>query len=148
MTNPYEVPQAVLESEVLPMRKKTGWKVFFWVFGVLYIAMIVFMFFETESTAFFKVSEALVYCGVLAGLFCYAYNKRFLQRRLWKFFLSIAIGWDIYSVGTSFAETTMALTPENLTPIFIYLLAIAPVYFFQYFALYQYAFQSQEIWGK
>lgn len=148
MENPYEVPQSTLEGETLTLRKKTGWKVFFWVFGVLYIAMFFVMYFETKYSLVFKMTETLVYCGVLAGLFCFAYNKRLFQSRLWKFFFPVAMGWDMYSVGSSFTETTMAFTSENLIFILIYLLMITPIYFFQYLALYKYAFQSQEIWGK
>ncbi|MDZ4261996.1 MAG: hypothetical protein U1B30_06660 [Pseudomonadota bacterium] len=148
MTNPYEVPQAVLKSEALPLRKKTGWKIFFWIFMPLACLSFWFVIADAESSNIDKLGEVIVYSLIGVGLFGFAYNKKIFAMRFWRGLIPVAIGWDIYTLvnqdWTLFSKNDMAA----YIIIGITLTCLGLMLFFQYFGLYQYAYQSREIWVK
>ncbi len=148
MTNPYEVPQAVLESEVLPLRKKTGWKIFFWIFLPLACLSFWSVIVDAESSYIDKLGEVIVYTLIAVGLFGFAYNKKIFTMLFWRYFIPFAIGWDIYTLVSQdwsvFSENEMAV----YIVIGITLVGLGAMLFFQYFGLYKYAYQSRDIWGK
>jgi hypothetical protein len=148
MTNPYEVPQAVLETEVLPLRKKTGWKIFFWIFMPLACLSFWSVIVDAESSYIDKLGEVIVYSLIGLGLFGFAYNKKIFTMLFWRYFIPFAIGWDIYTlVGQDWAVFS-----ENEMAVYIVigmtLIGLGTMLFFQYFGLYKYAYQSREVWSK
>jgi len=148
MTNPYEVPQAILENEVLPLRKKTGWKVFFWIFMPLACLSFWFVIVDAESSYIDKLGEVIVYSLIGVGLFGFAYNKKIFTMLFWRYFIPFAMVWDIYTLASE--DWSMFSEIDIVTYILICstLAAVGVWLFFQYFALYQYAYQSREIWDK
>lgn len=146
MENPYEVPRSALENNVLTMRKKAGWKIFFWLYFCFELLGITSMFFGEDDTVFDIVGEVVVYSFVLLGLFAFAYNKKIAAPLLWKTVLFVLVGWDCYVLIEVFIDDTYAgVEVAVIVGLSIFVLAIL---FLQYFALYQYAFQSKEIWSK
>ncbi len=146
MTNPYEVPQAELEGEILSVRKKTGWKVFFWFYLFFEMLGMIGVFFVENDGIFDIVAEFVVYTFVLVGLFAFAYSKKVATPVLWRVVMLILFIWDCYIFGGAFMEG--AYTGLNIYITMVILISVAIVAFFQYFALYLYAFQSKEIWNK
>lgn len=148
MTNPYEAPQAVLENDVLPLRKKTGWKVFFWIFVPLACLSFWSVIADVESSNIDKLGEVIVYSLIGTGLFGFSYNKKIFTIRFWRFFIPVAIGWDIYTL----VSQDWSVFSENEIAVYIFigitLVCLGLMLFFQYFGLYKYAYQSQEIWDK
>jgi hypothetical protein len=148
MTNPYEVPQAVLENEVLPLRKKTGWKIFFWIFMPLACLSFWSVIVDAESSYIDKLGEVIVYSLIGLGLFGFAYNKKIFTMLFWRYFIPFAIGWDIYTL----VSQDWAVFSENEMAVYIVigmtLIGLGTMLFFQYFGLYKYAYQSREVWSK
>lgn len=146
MTNPYGVPQAELEGESLSMRKKTGWKIFFWLYLIVEILGVIGLFFSADESVFDVVGEVVVYSFVLVGLFAFAYNKKIAIPLVWKLVMLVLFGWDCYIFSSVYTEDVFGgLDAYVAIGISV---PIAIVLFLQYFALYQYAFQSKEIWNK
>lgn len=146
MENPYATPQSPLEGEALSVRKKTGWKIFFWLYFCVEIAGMVSMFFAEDEAVFDIVGEVVVYSLVLVGLFAFAYNKKIAAPQLWKIVLLILIAWDCYIfIGIFIDEVYAGVEFPVIIGISCF---VVPILFLQYFALYQYSFQSKEIWQK
>lgn len=148
MTNPYEAPRAVLESGSSLIRKKTGWKIFFWIFFLLVCFSFWLMINNSESSNFDKLGEVITYTLMGVGLFGFAYNKKIIRMHFWRYFIPCAIVWDVYNLT---GQDWSLFSEGNIVAyvlIGITLSCLGLLLFFQYFALYKYAFQSQEIWGK
>lgn len=148
MENPYIAPAAELESRHQLPRKKTGWKIFFWIFLSLVCLSFWFVISDAESSIIDKVGEVIVYTLMTLGLFGFAYNTKIFTMLFWRYFIPFAMVWDIYTLVSEdwsiFSEidiVTYILICSTLAAVGVWL-------FFQYFALYQYAYQSREIWAK
>ena len=146
MDNPYAAPHAALENDALVMRKKTGWKIMFWCYLIVEVMSVIGMFFSEDDTVFDIVGDIVVYSFVLAGIFAFAYNKKIAVSALWKLVLLVLFVWDCYVFSSLFKDDTFADINTFVTIGLCGVVAI--IAFFEYFALYQYAFQSKEIWSK
>ena len=147
MINPYETPQSELDSSISQLRKKTGWKIFFWFCcSVQVLAMVSIFFFVESPPTIDMVGDTAVYAFVLIGLFSFAYNKRVVTPAFWRVVILIAIAWDCYNfvdniLNEAYAGLDVYLKLAIIIPQIIFS-------FLQYFALYQYAFRSKEIWNE
>ncbi len=148
MKNPYDTPQSeLIDSENLP-RKKTGWKIFFWIFmpfaGLSFWSLID----DSTTSLIDQTGEIIIYSVMGIGIFGFAYNKKIIAMKFWQYFIPCAMLWDAYTLITQdwsvFSETNMVV----LIFILFTLLCIGALLFLQYFALYQYAFKSPEIWER
>ena len=148
MTNPYEAPQAALENKVLLMRKKIGWKIFFWMFLPLVCLSFWSVISDAESSNIDKMGEVIVYTLMGLGLFGFAYNKKIFTMLFWRYFIPFAIVWDIYSLVIQDWNMFSEIDMVGYIFIFVILAGLGLLLFFQYFGLYKYAYQSQEIWAK
>lgn len=148
MENPYTAPAAELESPHQLPRKKTGWKIFFWIFLCLVCLSFWYVISDADSSIIDKVGEVIVYTLMTLGLFGFAYNKKIFTMHFWRYFIPFAIVWDIYTLviqgWNMFSENNMVV----YIFIGIILAGLGLVLFFQYFGLYKYAYQSREIWNK
>lgn len=146
MTNPYEAPKSVLESEILPLRKKIGWKIFFWFYLCFDLLGMASMLFSEDEAVFDIVGECVVYSFALLGIFAFAYNKKIGGPLLWRIVLLVLVVWDCYIFSSVFIGVDYS--DLGLAPIIGMISFVVPILFLQYFALYQYAFRSNEIWDK
>lgn len=146
MINPYEAPQATLDSELLPMRKKIGWKIYFWCYLCIEFLGVGSMIFGGENMLFDIVGEIIVYSFALLGIFAFAYNKKIASPVLWRIVMLALIAWD----GYIFINAIAGDEYKDLDLVVIYFVVafVAIMLFLQYFVLYQYAYQSKEIWNQ
>ena len=148
MKNPYETPQSELVDEVNTLRKKTGWKVFFWIFMPFACLSFWSVISDSGASLIDQSGEIIIYTLIGIGIFGFAYNKQIIAVRFWQYFIPCAMLWDMYTLikqdWSIFSESEIAVW------IFIIftLLCLGILLFLQYFALYQYAFRSHEIWIK
>lgn len=86
----------------------------------------------------------------LAGFFAYAYKKKLLSAKFWKFWLVIFILWDLtYNLIISYhLGLAQQLGPDHraatLNEMLFGLVFLIP----EYVALYLLGFKSQGIWNK
>lgn len=150
MENPYAAPAAELESPHQLPRKKTGWKIFFWIFMPLACLSFGSVIIDAESSNIDKVGEVIVYTLMGLGLFGFAYNKKIFTMLFWRYFIPFAAVWDIYTLVIQ--DWNMFSGNDIVGFIFIFIFIILAclglLLFFQYFGLYKYAYQSQDIWTK
>ncbi|WP_049630439.1 hypothetical protein [Cellvibrio sp. pealriver] len=148
MINPYEAPQSELTSETGVLRRKIGWRIFFWIFMPLVCLSLWSVFADAGSSIVDKCGELIVYTMITLGVFGFAHNKKIMFSKFWRYFIPCAIVWDAYTLITQdwsvFSESDNAV----YILISITLLCLGTLLFLQYYALYQYAFHSKEIWDK
>lgn len=146
MDNPYAAPQSVLENDALVMRKKTGWKIMFWCYLFIELVGVASMLFGDDEPLFDIVGEIVVYSFAFVGIFGFAYNKKIATPLLWRIVILVLFMWDCYVFLSGYVDGSY--DGLELSALLIIGSIVVPMLFLQYFALYQYAFQSKEIWNK
>lgn len=146
MENPYAPPQANLEKDVLVLRKKTGWKIVFWCYLFIEVVGVASMLFGGDEPVLDLVGEIVVYSLAFIGIFAFAYNKKIATPQLWRMVMLLLLMWDCYIFLSGYVDGSY--DGLELSALLIIGSIVVPMLFLQYFALYQYAFQSKEIWNK
>ncbi len=146
MDNPYAPPQSVLETDVLVLRKKTGWKIMFWCYLFIELAGVASMLFGSDEPVFDIVGEIVVYSFAFVGIFAFAYNKKIATPLLWRIVILVLFFWDCYVFIAGYMDGSYAGLELVATLSIAGIVSV--MLFLQYFALYQYAYQSKEIWNR
>lgn len=154
MDNPYQAPTANVDTGIVEPPSKKGWKIFAWfllsmqLLAVFFVMLVSTEEYESEMTVLDNVSMLLIYPAIIIGVFAFAYSWKLLSPIYWKLLIVIGVVMDIYSAYLQ----GFAVEDLGLWGIMGYLFVGGIVFlvllmaFLQYFALYQYAFKSPEIW--
>lgn len=145
MENPYAAPLAApLATTQHPPKKMLWWKIFFWLLVSFESAAFITIFFGDDSLAWDDLCEMVIYVFVIAGVFGFAYGRMLFTELFWRCFIPVAALWDIFLTGKGVYE---AWHQEYFfVGVAIVAVIFGPVIFFQYLALYKYAFQSSHLW--
>lgn len=146
MENPYTAPVAapLASTQHLP-KKMLWWKIFFWLLVLLEGAAFIAIFWGDDALAWDDICEVIIYIFVIAGVFGFAYERTLFTERFWRCLIPLAALWDIFLTGQSAYETRHQ--EYFFVVIAIVAVIFGPFIFFQYLALYKYAFQSTHLWG-
>lgn len=144
--NPYLAPESDLEPVDRAPRKMLGWKIYFWILLLLQCLFIFSNLYEVESIGWQELVDCFIYIVVLAGVFGLAFQKKIFLIWFWRYFILVLLLWDVSYTAMQFFAHDMDEVSQ-LTFAFT-LLFLSPFIFFQYFALYKYAFQSTYLWYK
>jgi hypothetical protein len=116
----------------------------FWLLVVLEILSITSMIIDPEDTIWNIIVDLAIYLPVLVGIYGYANDRRIFVRRFWQGLIPVALIYDITTiVGDEWSTTT---TEEMYILVGVMIVLILPAAFFQYLAMYRYAFKAAEIW--
>ena len=124
---------------VIPRRDygktRTGWKIYFLLMCVLLAVIKV----QTLSLGLSIESciDTVISMSALAGLYGYAYQKKIMNRLLWKIIWVLVMLWFVLTLATMQNNV-------HLLSIIIGAIIIAP----KYIALYLYGFRSDELWEE
>lgn len=140
MIDPYKPP--VSDVKVEEVKRKTIWKVFFWLILILEVLSLIDIAFDPNKPVNDLLIEAVIYSAILMGLFGYAYSKRIFNKLFWKFVFPIGIAYDLYDFY-GVAEWDWSFSSIDI----VFAIIVFPLMYFQYLALYRYGFKSEEIWG-
>jgi hypothetical protein len=154
MDNPYQAPTANVDTGIVEPPSKKGWKIFSWfllsmqLLSVFFVMLLNTEEYESEMTNLDNISMLLVYPAIIIGVFAYAYNWKLLSPIYWKLLIVVGVMMDIYSAYLQdFSIEDLELLGVIgylFVGVIVFLLLVMA--FLQYFALYQYAFKSPEIW--
>jgi hypothetical protein len=146
--NPYKPPAATLETGPTRTRRGVWWKIYFWIIlisQIIYSAALVAAPDAMEANTFDYI-DAVIYGGVLPGLYGFAYCKRILNRKIWQFFFPFNVIWDIWSTvatGDWDEWKTLSIPISTIIATSIILFVIP-----QYVALFRYGFREQALWAQ
>ena len=145
MENPYAAPVAapLATTQHLP-KKMLWWKIFFWLLVMLEGAAFIAIFLGDDSLAWDDTCEMVIYVFVIAGVFGFAYQRALFSELFWRCLIPLAALWDIFLIGKAVAEEWHQ--EYFFVGVVIIAAVFGPVMFFQYLALYKYAFQSPQLW--
>lgn len=145
MENPYAAPVAApLATTQHPPKKMFWWKIFFWLLVLLEGAAFIAVLWGEDALAWDDTCEMVIYVFVIAGVFGFAYGRTLFTERFWRCLIPVAALWDIFLTGQGVYE---AWHQEYFfVGVAIVAVLFGPVMFFQYLALYKYAFQSRPLW--
>lgn len=116
----------------------------FWLLVLLQGASFIVIFGDGDTPAWDDICEVVIYVFVIAGVFGFAYERALFTERFWRCLIPVAALWDIYLTGQGVYE---AWHQEYFfVGIAIVAVIFGPFVFFQYLALYKYAFQSPQLW--
>jgi len=99
-----------------------------------------------EQGYLYIIGEMLVYITILSGLFGYAYNKKILFKKFWRYLIPLGICWDIYTIFWT-GEFDTIEDMELYIIMGTMAVLILPIMVFQYLALYFYSYKSRNIWN-
>jgi len=151
MDNPYQAPKADLGDDIPQPKSKKGWKIFFWVMATLQMLLMVSSFIDPieDKTTLENFIDFVIYPVTILGIFGFAYSKSLITSGFWKSWILIALITDAYSLFNVFGTDLLDQVGFELYSYVGTILAIlVPVMVLQYFCLYNYAFNSPEIWKK
>ncbi len=144
--NSYDAPESNLEPVIQAPRKMLGWKIYFWVLLTLQCLFIYGNLFDVESIGWQETVDCVIYVFVLSGIFGLAYQKKIFLNLFWRFFIPVVFLWDLFYTAMQFLEPDMDVASQiSFAVILVFFL---PFIFFQYLALYKYAFQSAYLWQE
>ncbi|PUA29150.1 MAG: hypothetical protein B0W54_00625 [Cellvibrio sp. 79] len=146
MENPYAAPVAapLATTQHLP-KKMLWWKILFWLLVILEGAAFIAIVWGDDALAWDDSVEIVIYVFVIAGIFGFAYQRVLFAELFWRGVIPVAALWDIFLIGKSVYE---GLHQEYFFVGVVIIAAVfGPVMFFQYLALYKYAFQSPHLWN-
>jgi len=143
MIDPYKAPDSDVQAQ--DTNSKTRWKIFVWFLLILQVISVVLFFVDDDETIYDFILEIVIYGVALLCIFGYAYNKKFLIQSYWKPVLPVTMIYDFYYF---FVEEPWSFESEEEMYIILITIGIIilPILFFQYLALYRYAFKADEIW--
>lgn len=144
--NPYEAPESNLEPVIQAPRNMLWWKIFCWILLSLQCLFIYSNLFDVTSIGWQEVVDCFIYIFVISGVFGLAYQKKIFVIQFWRYFIPVVFIWDTSYTTMQFFEPDM----DEISRISfaITLLFLLPFIFFQYLALYKYAFQSAYLWQE
>ncbi len=147
MDNPYEPPTADIDDGTIATPSKLKWKIFFWVLASLEGLSMIYNFVYPEEQGLGSIiGELIVYSLILTGLFGFAYNKKILFQKFWRYLIPAGIGWDVYTIFlTGYFEVTEEYELYILIGTLVIL--VLPILIFQYLALFFYSYKSENIWS-
>ena len=153
MTNPYESPKSRIEPDEKPEGSKIGWKLFF---GFYLLMQIWGMFdavevFLAEGNSVSNIVDLVtmfsVYILATIAIYGYAFNKKFLDRIKWKILLLFVAVSDSLGMYLDFEEI-FASAEDNAGLLLFVIVILVFFLFFQYWALYNYAYANKAPWKK
>lgn len=116
------------------------WKIYSWFLAVMLVAGHFSSL--TENLTVVRVIDVPISLVGLLGLFACSYKKKILDKRFWRIFLVLLIGWDILC---EFLKENISFTSiEDIVILVIAYLITLP----EYIAIYKYAFTQRIQWDK
>lgn len=145
MNTPYSTPTSELNGDNrYELRPKKLWKIFFWFIVVAEILSIKMMIGDNDPIV--KIfADVFVYSFVIMGLFGYSYNRRIINRMIWKLTIPVALFYDVYTMLVMDVDGAESAGELMFTSVFL-VVTVTPLLFFQYLGLFKYAYRSDEIW--
>lgn len=153
MTNPYKAPKSHIDPDQKLEGSKIGWKLFF---GFYLLLQIFGMFdavevFFTEGSSFSNVLDLVtvfsVYILATIAIYGYAFNKKFFDRIKWKILLPFVVVSDFLTMYLDFDE--IFESAEGAVGLLLFVIVVSVAYlFFQYWALYNYAYANKAPWKQ
>lgn len=141
--NPYETPQADIETEV-SLTRSIWWKIYFFIITILSaLGYTVYLFSEASGIAEY-LSIVMFVIGAV-GLYGYVFLRKIGWPVFWMVFLFVLIGYSIlyYFVTDLELQGEMDDTTYYISNAIGFLISIP-----WYFALFLYGRKSDPIWTK
>jgi hypothetical protein len=132
-----------MPDEKVPVSKKRGWRVYFWLVTVLFGVLLVAEFIEPGDDTVADAVDSATWGFSLIGVFGFAYSRAILSQRLWQIWLPIVVVKDLFILSRQFSTGHIEL--ETATFAFIAVISVI-VFIPEYIALYRYGYQSETLW--
>ncbi len=140
--------QRIREGGSLTNKKSRSkwWKVYFFVFLLLSLLNYIEIFQDmlTGKNIIYGIIDFIISPFVLVGVFGYAFNRKILNRKLWKIVLPVSIICDLIGIHRMIYESLGDKIP--IAVLVIGFIILTPLLIFQYIALYKYAYSDIEPW--
>jgi len=131
--------------EIIPKGRSKLWKIYFFIF--LTLQLIGFITSIQELLVAKNMIEPLlyfvIYPWVIAAVFGYCFNRKFLARRIWQVIFPAALVTDIIFFSILFVEQNFI---ANIIALIMFIITLFPLIILQYVALYRYAYSQTEPW--
>ena len=125
------------------MRFQILWKIYFFVTIILLLSAIFFYFAETETFTAIDVIDTVIWTYALSGVYCFIYQRSFLNPSIWNISLIVIIIWDLIYSFYLYNKDPIDL---NITTILLMSAGFIFLVLPEYFALYLLANRSEHLW--
>ena len=145
MSDPYQTPDS--DVSVPETISKTKWKIFFGFLLSLQLVSIALGAIDDTETLVDLVIDTVIYSVILLGIFGYAFDRRIFPQKLWRPIVPAAIVYDVYYI---FIDDPWAFesSEEMYFVMGVFAVVFLPLMYFQYLALFRYAFRADEVWKQ